>query len=150
MIFLCLKTRKPCYCVTALLMGLDYLQCFYLSILEKVKVFGNWKSVAIFWQIGFKKKMTVLWGYSGSLVSLGISLLSRDQLEWLKAPITSFGLNLLFFIYYYMTFISAYIIHICSVWQIAWAIYLVFFWFAHLFSWANFFASPPLPGQDFQ
>lgn len=36
-------------------MGLDYLQCFYLSILEKVKVFGNWKSVAIFWQIGFKK-----------------------------------------------------------------------------------------------
>lgn len=37
-------------------MGLDYLQCFYLSILEKVKVFGNWKSVAIFWQIGFKKK----------------------------------------------------------------------------------------------
>lgn len=98
----------------------------------------------------FQKKMSVLWGYSGSLVSLGISLLSRDQLEWLKAPITSFGLNLLFFIYYYMNFISAYIIHICSVWQIAWAIYLVFFWFAHLFSWANFFASPPLPGQDFQ
>lgn len=44
MIFLCFEKRKPCYCVTGLLMDLDYLEVFYLSILAKVKVFGNWVS----------------------------------------------------------------------------------------------------------
>lgn len=55
MIFLCFKKKKLCFCVTGFLMNLDYVEAFYLSILEKEKVFGNWESNN-FLAGSFKKK----------------------------------------------------------------------------------------------
>lgn len=108
-IFLCFEKRKPCYCVTV--MDLDYLEVFYLSILAKVKVFGNWESnnfLAGCFKIKCQLSETIQ-GVKTVQRNLGISLLSRGQLGSQCPQHLSHQIH-----YLLQAFISAYIIQICS------------------------------------